>query len=126
VAVTVLTSMDTETWRNLFRTRVKVETQVLHFVEAALDAGLKAVVASPLEVEAIRMRFGQELAIVTPGVRPVWAAKGDQKRIAEPGRTLAMGATSLVIGRPILAPPPEVGTRRGAVEMIAGEIGGLP
>ena len=125
VAVTVLTSMDLETWRRLFRTRVKVETQVLNFVEEALEAGLKAVVASPLEVKAIRDRFGPELGIITPGVRPTWAAKGDQKRIATPRKTLEMGASSLVIGRPILYPPPEVGNRIRAVEMIAAEIGGL-
>ena len=125
VAVTVLTSMDLETWRRLFRTRVKVETQVLNFVEEALEAGLKAVVASPLEVKAIRERFGQELSIITPGVRPAWAAKGDQKRIATPRKTLEMGASSIVIGRPILSPPPEVGSRRRAVELIAEEIGGL-
>jgi len=123
VAVTVLTSMDEATWNGLFQTNVTLEAQVLRFVERALYAGLNAVVASPMEVEAIRSRFGADIAIVTPGVRPAWAAKGDQKRIAEPGKTLARGATSLVIGRPILFPPPEVGGRRRAVERILEEIG---
>jgi orotidine-5'-phosphate decarboxylase len=125
VAVTVLTTMDVETWRLLFKTRVKVETQVLHFVDEALAAGLKAVVASPLEVEAIRKRFGSELNIITPGIRPAWAVEGDQKRFATPREALEMGASSLVIGRPILSPPPDIGSRRRAVEMIAAEIGGL-
>lgn len=125
IAVTVLTSMDESTWNGLFNTSVTLEDQVLRFVDRAIYAGLKAVVASPLEVEAIRSRFGKEIYIVTPGVRPVWAAKGDQARIAEPGKTMAKGASSLVIGRPILDPPPEVGGRRAAVERIAEEIGGL-
>ncbi len=125
VAVTVLTSMDQELWSGLFDTRRKVEDQVLRFVEEAVAAGLEAVVASPLEVEAIRKRFGGEIAIITPGIRPAWAARGDQKRIAEPGKTVAAGATSLVIGRPILSPPPEVGGRRNAIERIASEIGGF-
>lgn len=125
IAVTVLTSMDESTWRGLYQTSVELEDQVLRFVDRAIYAGVKAVVASPLEVEAIRSRFGKEIAIVTPGVRPLWAAKGDQKRVAEPGKTLARGATSLVIGRPILFPPPEVGDRVSAVDRIAEEIGGL-
>jgi orotidine-5'-phosphate decarboxylase len=125
IAVTVLTSMDESTWNGLFKTSVALEDQVLRFVDRAIYAGLKAVVASPLEVEAIRKRFGKEIYIVTPGVRPSWAAKGDQARIAEPGKTMAKGASSLVIGRPILNPPAEVGGRRTAVMRIAEEIGGL-
>ncbi|MBU0754880.1 MAG: orotidine 5'-phosphate decarboxylase, partial [Planctomycetes bacterium] len=109
----------------LYSTHISLENQVLKFVDRAIYAGLEAVVASPLEVEAIRARFGNEIAIITPGVRPIWAAKGDQKRIAEPGKTLARGATSLVIGRPILFPPQEVGSRSAAIERIAEEIGGL-
>jgi orotidine-5'-phosphate decarboxylase len=124
IAVTVLTSMDESTWHGLFQASVTLESQVLRFVERALYAGLNAVVASPMEVEAIRARFGKDLAIVTPGVRPSWAAKGDQKRIAEPAQTLARGATSLVIGRPVLFPPAEVGGRRKAAERILEEIGG--
>jgi orotidine-5'-phosphate decarboxylase len=122
VAVTVLTSMDGETWQHLFRTSVEVKDQVLHFVEEALAAGLDAVVASPLEVEAIRTRFGKELSIITPGVRPEWAAAGDQRRIAKPGETLERGATALVIGRPILYPPEAVGGRARAVELVMKEI----
>jgi orotidine-5'-phosphate decarboxylase len=125
VGVTVLTSMKQETWQALFQTQAKVEDQVLHFVEEALEAGLNAVVASPLEVEAIRSRFGKEVRIITPGIRPAWAAKGDQARIATPKATMDKGASSLVIGRPILFPPETVGSRKRAVEMIAEEIGGL-
>lgn len=125
VAVTVLTSMDESTWNGLYKSSVTLEDQVLRFVDRAVYAGLQAVVASPLEVEAIRARFGKEIAIITPGVRPIWAAKGDQKRIAEPGKTIARGATSLVIGRPILFPPDEIGSRLNAVERIAEEVGGF-
>ncbi len=122
VAVTVLTSMDGETWQRLFGSRMSMEDQVLCLVEEALDAGLDAVVASPLEVEAIKAGFGDKIAVITPGVRPAWAAAGDQVRIAEPGKTIAMGASSLVIGRPILSPPAEIGSRRRAVRMIMDEI----
>ena len=39
--------------------------------------------------------------IVTPGVRPSWSDKGDQKRFTTPAEAVRMGAGVLVIGRPI-------------------------
>jgi orotidine-5'-phosphate decarboxylase len=57
--------------------------------------------------------------LVTPGVRPDWAAKGDQKRVATPAATLAAGADYLVIGRPITASDDPA----AAAARIAGELG---
>ena len=39
--------------------------------------------------------------IVTPGIRPTNSAVNDQKRVATPHDALKMGASHLVIGRPI-------------------------
>ena len=41
--------------------------------------------------------------IVTPGVRPAGAARGDQKRVATPAQAVADGADHIVVGRPIWA-----------------------
>lgn len=125
IAVTVLTSMSQAMWSGLFETSLSVQEQVLRLVEEAHSAGVRAVVASPLEVEAIKSRFKDDMSVVTPGVRPEWASKGDQKRVATPGDAIKAGAAALVIGRPILSPPAHVGGRRRAVELIAEEIGGL-
>jgi orotidine-5'-phosphate decarboxylase len=38
---------------------------------------------------------------VCPGVRPSWAATGDQSRIATPKAAFDAGASHIVIGRPI-------------------------
>ena len=61
-----------------------VSDQVLRLAALAETAGMDGVVCSPQEVEVLRKEFGRELVIVTPGIRPLWAAAQDQKRIMTP------------------------------------------
>jgi len=60
------------------------------------------VVCSPQEIQAIRHACGPDFKIVTPGIRPSWSEKNDQKRITTPRQALDMGADYMVIGRPII------------------------
>ena len=100
MAVTVLTSLDDEalTQMGYF---MNAEELVLHRVRQAVKAGVDGVISSPLEAEKIRALVPKDFLIVTPGVRMPGGDKGDQKRIATPGRALASGATHIVVGRPI-------------------------
>ncbi len=66
-----------------------------------LDAGMRGFVCSPQEVAALRALIGPEGVLVIPGIRPAGAALGDQKRIATPAEALRLGASYLVVGRPI-------------------------
>jgi orotidine-5'-phosphate decarboxylase len=75
--------------------------EVLRLASMAKDAGLDGVVASPQETSLIRQKLGKDFLIVTPGVRPSWAAAGDQKRIATPKDAIRDGANFIVVGRPI-------------------------
>jgi orotidine-5'-phosphate decarboxylase len=50
----------------------------------------------------IKEKAGKDLIVVTPGVRPVWAAAQDQKRITTPAQAIKEGADYLVIGRPVI------------------------
>ena len=59
-------------------------------------------VASPQELELIKKNLGQDFKVVTPGVRPEWASKGDQKRVMTPGEAISKGADYIVVGRPIM------------------------
>ncbi len=95
-----------------------VAAQVLRLAGLAKAAGMDGVVCSPQEIEIVRKEFGRELLIVTPGIRPAWAAAQDQKRIMTPAEAVAKGADYLVIGRPITgAPSPEDAFRRIVEEL---------
>jgi orotidine-5'-phosphate decarboxylase len=90
LAVTVLTSHDQET------------LAVRRLAVLARDANADGVVASPHEVGLIRQACGPGVLVVTPGIRPAGAARGDQARAATPATALAAGADYLVVGRPII------------------------
>jgi orotidine-5'-phosphate decarboxylase len=96
------------------------EEQVLHLAHMGLQYGLRGIVASPLEIHPLRKKFGSQLVIVTPGVRPLGSEAGDQKRIMTPGDALRAGADYLVIGRPITSAASPVDSLRAiAAEMEA-------
>ena len=112
IAVTVLTSMDENSLKKV-GVNDNMEKQVLRLAKLAKDAGLDGVVASPSEIKLIRKELGEDFIIVTPGVRPEWAAVNDQKRIATPKEAVLNGATYIVVGRPITeAPDPLVAARK--------------
>ncbi len=102
LAVTILTSSTEETLREVGIDRPVTE-MVPRLAKLAQDAGFDGVVASPREIELIRQACGDDFAIVTPGVRPSFAALDDQKRVTTPADAISAGATALVIGRPISA-----------------------
>ncbi len=101
LGVTVLTSMGDKDLRDL-EIRKGVKSQVTYLAKLAKDAGLDGVVASADELQPIRWACGDDFIIVVPGVRPQWAAKDDQKRVATPAEAVKMGASYIVVGRPIL------------------------
>jgi orotidine-5'-phosphate decarboxylase len=81
----------------------------MRLAEVALDAGVRGLVCSPLEVAALRARFGASDSggplLVTPGIRLEGSAEGDQRRTLDPKAAVEAGADVLVVGRPITAAP---------------------
>jgi orotidine-5'-phosphate decarboxylase len=100
LAVTVLTSLDGSDLGTL-GLREGVLNQVLRLTALALANGCKGVVASAQECGALRQEFGNDFAIVTPGVRPAGSGHDDQARVVTPAEAIAAGATYIVVGRPI-------------------------
>ena len=99
VAVTMLTSLDQT---DLEETGVAGDShaQVERLTKLAKEAGLDGIVCSGAEVAHARKLWPAGFLVV-PGVRPVGASKGDQKRAVTPREALDAGASILVIGRPI-------------------------
>ncbi len=108
IGVTILTSIDQNALRDELTVSVGMTTQVKHLAGMAQRAGLDGVVASPEDAEMIRGHYGKGFLIVTPGVRPDWAAADDQKRVLTPRKALQSGSDYLVIGRAITAQPDPV------------------
>ena len=117
LAVTILTSSTAETLRQV-GINDSVQDMVVRLAVLAQASGMDGVVASPLEIGLIRAACGPDFLIVTPGVRPSFAAVDDQKRIMSPRDAMQAGADYLVIGRPISSAVDPV----RAVELIADEV----
>jgi len=117
LAVTVLTSMADEDLAEV-GISAKAEEQVLRLATLAKKAGVGGLVASPSELQALRKAIGQEMKIVTPGVRPAGSDKGDQARVATPAEAIANGADYIVVGRPITAAPDPAAAARAILAEI--------
>ena len=102
LGVTVLTSMD---GADLVDAGYNMNAGELVAMRAAQAraAGMGGIVCSAQEAAAVRKIIGPAMALVTPGIRPAGAEKGDQKRIVTPAEAISAGASHLVIGRPITA-----------------------
>ncbi len=117
LAVTVLTSLD-ETDLSRVGQNSSVEEQVLRLAVLAQENGMDGIVCSPHEAADVRAACGADFTLMVPGIRPVWAGTGDQKRVMSPAQALAVGADYLVIGRPLTeAADPADAARRIAAEM---------
>jgi orotidine-5'-phosphate decarboxylase len=104
LAVTVLTSMDQSQLTAIGLPKTP-QQQVATLANLGLQAGIYGFVCSPQEVAMLRELTGPQGVLVTPGIRPSGADKGDQQRIATPTHALEQGASYLVIGRPITQAP---------------------
>ena len=118
LGVTVLTSLDRS---DLESTGVNADPsdQVLRLAALAHESGLDGVICSPLEIAALRKQCGPDFVLMVPGIRPVGSAANDQKRAMTPRQAVDLGATNLVVGRPIY----QAADPRAAAEAIAREAG---
>ena len=100
-AVTILTSLSEDDLFRIGFASPALESAVA-LASLAVNAGARAIVCSPLEIEAIRATVGPSIHIITPGVRPASEmGSDDQKRTMTPRDAITAGASYVVIGRPI-------------------------
>lgn len=126
LAVTLLTSLNRE---NLIRLGCAdkyiddLSALVLLKARLAKEAGCHGIVCSGHEVSMVRREMGDDLIIVTPGIRPAWSlvSQDDQKRVVTPQMAVKNGADYIVVGRPIRdADNPVDAAKKVAEEIEAG------
>ena len=104
LAVTVLTSLDSDDLREMGVPQVDVKQLVLARAKRMLQAGCDGVISSGLEVSSLRHEYGDNFLIVVPGIRPVenmLEGRDDQKRVVDVETAFRNGADYVVVGRPI-------------------------
>ena len=118
LAVTVLTSLDSTALRETGVLEPPLD-QAVRLAALAKRSGLRGVIASPQEIEAIRGECGGDFVIVTPGIRPQGSASDDQQRTKTPAAAVAAGADYIVVGRPITGAADPGGAARAVVESLS-------
>ncbi len=117
IAVTVLTSMSDEDLAGIGITG-SAEAHVSRLATLTKNSGLDGVVCSAQEAPRLKAEQGSDFQLITPGIRPLTADKGDQQRIMTPVDALKAGSDYLVIGRPITQAPDPL----AALESIHAEV----
>jgi len=117
LAVTILTSLSKEDLDKIGISK-DVKNAVKDLALLTKEAGLKGVVCSPQEIKIVKETCGDDFLTVTPGIRPSWSVKNDQKRITTPYQAIKDGGDYLVIGRPIR----NADNRREAAQLVLEEM----
>jgi orotidine-5'-phosphate decarboxylase len=119
VGVTVLTSHSPAEAEHVFGRGVPdLGFEAVRLARLAVAAGLRGVVASGQEIGMLRTALGSHPWVVVPGIRPPGSTPDDQARTITPAEAIRLGATHLVVGRPITRAPDPVGAYRAIREAL--------
>lgn len=121
IAVTQLTSTDSDMLKNELLISESMEKTVESYALNALNSGLDGVVCSPLEAAKVHSACGNSFLTVTPGVRFAGGEKGDQKRVTTPEEARKIGSDYIVVGRPITAANDPAAAYKSAKKQFLGE-----
>jgi orotidine-5'-phosphate decarboxylase len=120
LGVTVLTSMSAQDLASVGVSAAPAD-QVVHLGRLAVDAGLRGLVCSPLEIAPLRAALPSTVALITPGIRPRDAKADDQTRVMTPAEAAQAGATYVVVGRPIFKAPDPVEAARSILAELGSQ-----
>lgn len=101
IAVTQLTSTTEEVMQEELLINNSMENTVVKYAQNASEAGCDGVVCSPLEAKMIKENTTESFLTITPGVRRLADAVGDQKRVMTPEKARENQSDYIVVGRPI-------------------------
>ena len=103
IAVTLLTSLNDDHLKEYKINAKNTLEYVVDLAKITQKSGFDGVVASAIEVSAIKNTLGDDFLTVTPGIRPAWSVKNDQQRVVRPSEASKLNCDYIVIGRPITA-----------------------
>ncbi len=98
IGVSILTSLKESDTLALFNNHIN--DQILNLFKLAKKINLDGIVCSPLEVEMANKILDKHSIKITPGIRDI-SVEDDQVRTMSAYDAVKMGATFIVIGRPI-------------------------
>ena len=98
IGVSILTSLNEEESKEVYNQ--EIPKTVTSMFNLANQTGIDGVVCSPHELE-LADDLLQDKIKVTPGIRLSDSDADDQSRVMNPKKAIELGATYLVIGRPI-------------------------
>ncbi|VVM08236.1 orotidine-5'-phosphate decarboxylase [Methylacidimicrobium tartarophylax] len=101
LAVTVLTSLE-EADLSEVGLSGSLSERVCALAALAGDCGIRGIVCSARELSSLRKSDIRPEVVVTPGIRLTQRKGDDQRRTVSPREAFALGATHIVIGRPVL------------------------
>lgn len=118
LAVTVLTSHTQADVETIGFTQ-PIPSLAQRLAQTACACGVHGIVASGHELSVLRDVVPADTIFVTPGIRAVDEARGDQCRVMTARRAVEAGATYVVVGRPIRRSVDPVGAVGRLVDDIA-------
>jgi orotidine-5'-phosphate decarboxylase len=121
LAVTVLTSCDDGDLADAGYAH-GVKDLVARRAKQAQEIGMPGLILSPEETASVRKLLGPAMQLVTPGIRPLGADVGDQKRVMTPALAIAAGADRLVVARPVIAAADPLAAAENIVAEIASAL----
>lgn len=107
LCVSVLTSWDQNTLSENFKS-ISIAEHVKILQKLILSSGLKSIVCSAKEAFELRQTIfpnqmdSKDFFILTPGIRMAEENIQDQKRTQGPREAMKLGASAIVVGRPII------------------------
>src|SRR5699024_8397102 len=101
LAVTQLTSISDEQLKDDFKIPLDSKENVRNLAKLAFKNGADGLISSALEVPEIKKATHPSFLCITPGIRPEWSSKNEQKRVVTPRKARELGSDGIVIGRPV-------------------------
>ena len=116
--VTLLSSFGQRTLTEELSVNTNIEEYVEHLTQVAIDAGLDGIIAGAEETLKLKEKFGDDLLVMCPAIRPTWSIVNDQIRVVTPSYAVKQGVDFMIVGRPVT----DANNPKDAIYLILDEI----